>query len=243
MKRHEATDFTPDATLFFFFFLERAWLVGSGGPAGGTIVHTEGEGGWCRGWGVVVRDVSCNVTKGGKACGQQKKNVSENARQRHHFVCEWAKSSSEQFLLQQWVRYPPPPLSLYLSHTNSPTGALVTSFPVDMNWLIMWQAECAIKTILQMSRSKCVFFFLCRWFDLLFLKMSSLSFLSFPGGPRAVVQLRPEVLLCGQIQGHRSVQLPRHRDRVRSSEMIVAHNLYADIKLLVVTYTIWVICI
>ena len=60
----------------------------------------------------------------------------------------------------EYVTPPPPSLSLYLSHTNSPTGALVTSFPMDMNWLIMWQAECAIKTI-----SKCVFFLLTCWFD------------------------------------------------------------------------------
>lgn len=53
---------THDAT----FFLGTCLTRGSSGPAGGTIVHTE-RGGGCV---VVVRDVSCNITKGGR-CGDK----------------------------------------------------------------------------------------------------------------------------------------------------------------------------
>lgn len=52
--------FTHDAT----FFLGTCLTRGSSGPAGGTIVHTV-RGGW-GGCVVVVRDVSCNITKGGR---------------------------------------------------------------------------------------------------------------------------------------------------------------------------------
>lgn len=53
--------------------------MGSGGPAGGTIVHRGGAGAV-----VGVRDVSFSITKGGRRGGQ---NVSENARQHRH-LCE-----------------------------------------------------------------------------------------------------------------------------------------------------------
>ena len=79
-------------------FLERAWLVGSAGPAGGTIVHNR-EGGRVVG----VRDVSCNITKGGRCGDKTFQKMLDSITIRLWMV----KSSAEQFLLQQWVSYSP----------------------------------------------------------------------------------------------------------------------------------------
>lgn len=67
--------------LFFFFFLERAWLVGSAGPTGGTIVHT--------GWG----------STGSSRCELQynkrwklwRQNALENAGQHHNSLVNGKK--------------------------------------------------------------------------------------------------------------------------------------------------------
>lgn len=84
--------------LLFFSFLERAWLVGSGGPAGGTIVHRGGAGAV-----VGVRDVSFSITKGGRRGDKTFQKMLDSIA-----ICVWiGKSWAEQFLLQQWGNHSP----------------------------------------------------------------------------------------------------------------------------------------
>lgn len=103
---------THDAT----FFLGTCLTRGSSGPAGGTIVHTE------RGGGLRSGSSRCELQYN-KRWKVWRQNVSENARQHRHLFAN-VKSSAEQFLRQQWVRYSP---------LTPSTGALVASFPVDLN--------------------------------------------------------------------------------------------------------------